>query len=1012
MLKSLSKKTRLIAQVLLILLIAGGLSVVDFKLPLKLGLDLAGGTQLDYKIDLSRVAEADQSQIIEGVKEVIRRRVDSLGVAEPNIYTSNIADEYHVVVELAGISNIDEAKKSVGKTIQLEFKEENTEPNAGKVEQAKARSQSAYEALLSGEDFAKLSEAEKVKYPEMASATAAVTQEIGEMSEGLKVALEGKQAGSILAPFDLDDGYTYDANTGKVIQQKGIAVIQVIERKSEPKEIKTEESVSAKHILVSYEGAERSEASRTKEEAKKSAEEVLAKLNAGENFDELAKQFSDDASNKDKGGDLGAFKKGVMDPAFEEAAFALEKDKTSGVVESAFGFHIIRVYDKLAAETKTETVEKVTFNKLLYSTLPDPWKSTPAMTGEHFKHADVILNEAYQPYVSITFTSEGAKLFETLTGNNIEKQIAIFVGGELVSAPSVHEAIAGGQAQITGNFTLQEAQDLARDLNTGAIPAPIDLSGQTTISATLGAEALTQSLKAGALGIGVLTLFMVLYYRLPGLLAIAALAVYSVLMVLLIKLALPAWAAILISLAVFAYIVHLILKSRDSGGEKFVSFLLACTILFFLTFVLSSTITLTLAGVAGLILSIGMAVDANILIFERIKEELAEKNLKDAIQAGFLRAWDSIRDSNFSSLITCAILFYFGSSIIRGFALNLALGILVSMFSAITLTKTFLHASSETGWAKKLWLYGKAKGKKTHFQFMKWRKSWLGFSGVLIAISLISLALFGLKLGLDFTGGTVMEVKLAKEGTTQEQVKEKLDSVQSAQVNTTKEGNFLVRLPHLTEAEHDQVILSLNQNFEKAEEIRFTTVGPSIGKTLQQKAFLALALALVMIIFYIAFAFRKIPKELSPWRFGWTAIAALVHDVIITIGAFSLLGHFAGVEVDALFITAILTVMGFSVHDTIVVFDRIRENLTFRKAGEMLSETADKAMNQTLARSINTSLVTLITILALVFFGPKSTQMFTVALALGITVGTYSSIFVASPLMVLWNEKFPQGKKK
>jgi SecD/SecF fusion protein len=193
MLKSLSKKTRLIAQVLLILLIAGGLSVVDLKLPLKLGLDLAGGTQLDYKIDLSRVAEADQSQIIEGVKEVIRRRVDSLGVAEPNIYTSNIADEYHVVVELAGISNIDEAKKSVGKTIQLEFKEENTEPSAGKVEQAKARSQSAYEALLSGANFAELSEEEKLKYPEMASATAAMTQEIGEMSEGLKVALEGKQ---------------------------------------------------------------------------------------------------------------------------------------------------------------------------------------------------------------------------------------------------------------------------------------------------------------------------------------------------------------------------------------------------------------------------------------------------------------------------------------------------------------------------------------------------------------------------------------------------------------------------------------------------------------------------------------------------------------------------------------------------------------------------------------------------------------------------------------------------
>lgn len=1012
MFKSLSHRAQLIVKVLIILVFAGLLAGANYVLPFKLGLDLAGGTQLDYRIDLARVAENDKAQIVEGVKEVIRKRVDNLGVSEPNIYISNIADESHVVVELAGISNIEQAKEIVGKTIQLEFKEENTEPSTEKLLQAKTRSQTAYEQLLAGVEFKTLEASEKIKYPEMFISGAEVKQEFELMSEGLKTAIGSKQAGTIIAPFDLSDGYTLDAASGQIIEQKGMAVLQIKERKTEEKEIKTEEERGAKHILLSYEKAERSSSERTKEEAKKIADEVLKKLNTGTAFDELAKQYSDDTSNKDKGGDLGFFKKGAMDKAFEDAAFSLEKGKTSEVIESAFGYHIISLYDIKLPETKKENVEQVVYNKLLYTTNPDPWAKNPAITGEHFQRADVLLSDAYQPYVSISFTSEGAKLFQELTKNNIGKKVAIFVGGNMVSAPNVEAEISGGQAQISGNFSLEEAQNLARDLNTGAIPAPIELSGQTTISATLGQTALDQSVKAGLIGTAILSIAMILYYRLPGLLAVLALSIYSLTLIALIKLALPAWLAVAVSVFIFGVINYLILKSKDSGGEKIISFFLACTILFFFTFVLTNTITLTLAGIAGVILSIGMAVDANILIFERIKEELKTHKLKDAIESGFDRAWDSIRDSNFSSLITCAILFYFGSSIIRGFALNLALGILVSMFSAITLTKTFLMLSANSKISNKLSLYANKGTAMMNLQFMKFKNVWLSVSGVLVTISIVSLLAFGLNLGIDFKGGSVMEYSFENKEVSQESVASALAEFKSVQVNKTQDQSFLIKMGHLSEADHSKVTNILNEKLGKADEIKFTTVGPTIGATMQKKALIALFVAVSMIVVYIAFAFRKIPKELSPWRFGWSAIAALTHDIVITTGLFSLLGHFYGVEVDALFITALLTVMGFSVHDTIVVFDRIRENLNFKEANESLSQVADKAMNQTLARSVNTSLSVMITVVALIVFGPDSTKMFTLALLVGIGIGTYSSIFVASPLMVIWNEKYPKKSIK
>lgn len=1001
-------KKVLSGQVLVIIILSALLGFADYKTDLNLGLDLKGGTQLDYKIDLAKVVEEDRTQLVEGVKEVIRRRVDGLGVAEPNIYVSNVADEYHVVVELAGISDIETAKSVVGKTIQLEFKEENPDKNdAEKLKWANDLAKTFYGKLTSGGDFKTLGETEQSENSGKVYSFTQKPTELSKLSEEMQKAVKGKSKGTILAPFEIKDGLTSDEQDN-IIDLNGVAVVQIADKTIESKDVTSEIKVSARHILVSYSGADRSSATRTKEEALTRITEVQTKIKAGTKIEDLSKEYSDDQGSYDKGGDLGEFGKGVMTQVFEDAAFALQEGGVSEIIETPFGYHILQVYKKIGGTTTKEDVESYTINKIVYLTAPDEWKET-ALTGEHFKHADVAFNQAYQPYVSIEFDDEGGKMFEDLTGANIGKRIAIFVGGTMISAPNVQDKISGGSAQITGSFTLDEAQNLARDLNTGAIPAPIALSGQYTISATLGSEALDQSVKAGFIGVAVLALFMLLYYRVPGLIANIALTIYSLLLLFVIKTALPTALAILIALGIFVYLVHLILKSTDSGGEKFISFVISCFVLFFLTFVLSTKITLTLAGVAGVILSIGMAVDANILIFERIKEELkAGKGLHNAVEEGFKRAWDSIRDSNFSSLITCAILFYFGTSIIRGFALNLALGILISMFSAILLTRTFLLFTAETPLAKNLWLWGKPKKEQTKFlEFTKYKNFWLGLSGTAVVASFLLMGIFGLKLGLDFTGGTMLELKLGATATS-ETITSAIAEVGDfgeEQIVSTSEGTFLIRMKLLSEEEHAKILTKLTEKFTTAEELRFTTVGPTIGATLKTKALIALILTSMMIVLYISFAFRKIPRELSPWKFGLAAIVALIHDVAIVIGIFVLLGKFMGVEVDALFITALLTVMGFSVHDTIVVFDRLRENLRFRKDGEALSVTVDHALNQTMARSINTSLSVLITTIALLLFGAVSLKMFILALTIGIFIGTYSSIFVASFLLVSWNKR-------
>ncbi|OGY97043.1 MAG: protein-export membrane protein SecD [Candidatus Komeilibacteria bacterium RIFOXYD2_FULL_37_8] len=395
-------------------------------------------------------------------------------------------------------------------------------------------------------------------------------------------------------------------------------------------------------------------------EIKANAQKVLDRALLGEDFSTLAKEYSEDPGSAINGGDLGYVTKGLFVPEFDKAIFEDLKDGqiSKELIESQFGYHIIkRIDQKLNDQGELEVHSAhILFQKTDADLENIIWEES-GLSGRDIAKAQLSFEQNTQaPLVLLSFNDKGRDLFGELTTDNVGKPIAIFLDGVLISSPVVNEPIKDGQAQITGNFSILEAKELVKNLNLGALPVPIELISQSTVGASLGEESLGQSLLAGIIGFIAAALFMLIFYRLPGLLAVVALAIYAAL-----------------TLAIFEII----------------------------------PVTMTLAGVAGFILSIGMAVDANVLIFERTKEELREgKSLNTAIENGFTRAWPSIKDSNISSIITCIILAWFGTSIIKGFAITLGIGILVSMFSAITVTRTFLRIIVNKKLEGKLALFG------------------------------------------------------------------------------------------------------------------------------------------------------------------------------------------------------------------------------------------------------------------------------------------------------------------
>jgi len=612
--------------------------------------------------------------------------------------------------------------------------------------------------------------------------------------------------------------------------------------------------------------------------------------------------------------------------------------------------------------TKRTLSDEEVRKKILYA---DP--KNIILTGRNLKPGAAqasINSQTGEVETLLELDREGTIKFREFTREHIGDLLAIVYDGKVESAPRIQSEIPDGHARIThGQGTdLKVAVEQAALLNSGALPVPLKVVAQTEVEPTLGADSIRSAKIAGIIGLGAVLVFMLGYYLLPGFLADLALLFYA-----------------LLSFAIFK-LIH---------------------------------VTLTLPGIAGYILSIGMAVDANILIFERLKEELKSgKTLHAAIDAGFKRAFTSIFDSNMSTIITCIILGWFGTGPIRGFALVLAIGVLVSMFTAITVTRTILHVVVNWPWAQQEWLFGVrrswvARENKPGLNIIGRRNLYFALSGLVIVPGLIFLLMGGLKKGIDFTGGTLLEFNFTQP-VSAGQIRRalapaKLEDVSIQLAGATRGTEVFIKTKELDEPTKQKVVSLIQSRFKGATLRSVDTVGGVISRELTRKAFLSVLFASIAIVVYLSFRFAP-GGFVSGLKYGVTAVIALIHDVLVVTGIFAIMGKFAGWQIDSLFVTAMLTIIGFSVHDTIVVFDRIRENLKNRTKDDIFEDIVNRSVNQTLARSINTSLTVMFTLAALVIWGGPVIRLFVVAMLIGVTAGTYSSIFIASPLLVIWEQ--------
>ncbi len=578
-------------------------------------------------------------------------------------------------------------------------------------------------------------------------------------------------------------------------------------------------------------------------------------------------------------------------------------------------------------------------------------KRRALLTGDMVKTAHVRIGGPYnEPYVSLTLTSRGARIFERVTGENVGRRLAIVLDNVVRSAPVIRERIPGGQAQISGGFTYEEASDLAIVLRAGALPAPVEVIQNITVGPTLGRDSIRKGLLSGIAGGLAVLIFMIIYYRFSGFIADVA----------------------------------LILN---------VLFLLAVLSLF--------RATLTLPGIAGIILTMGMGVDSNVLIFERMREELAlGRPPRAAINAGYDRAFWTIVDAHVTTLITALALFLFGTGPIKGFAVTLSAGIVINLFTAIFATRIVydaLIARGKTPSLNFLRIIG-----KPNINFMGIRKFCFGISGLLVALGLVAfiqISRGAANLGVDFGGGVLAYYK-AEKSFSLDPIRKALSEagLKGVQLQDVKDENLLlVRVREKTETVGATEKIISRVLAEKFPDLGFKLIGKeeigsAISRELKRKAIIAILISLAGFILYLAFRFKI--------SFGVAAAVATFHDVLAVLGIFYLLNR----EISLLLVTALLTLAGYSLTDTVVIFDRIRENI--RKLGERtpFEEIINRSVNEMLARTIITTLTTLLVILSILFFGGVVLRDFALALALGVLVGTYSSVFVASPIVYLWHK--------
>ncbi len=579
---------------------------------------------------------------------------------------------------------------------------------------------------------------------------------------------------------------------------------------------------------------------------------------------------------------------------------------------------------------------------------------TVALGGDAVKDAHVDFDRTgMQPQISLAFNDKGSKDFGDLTTAHVSERLAIVLDDEVLSAPNIREPILTGTAEITGDFKFEEASLLSLALRTGSLPVPMHVEEERTIGPLLGKDSIEAGIKATVLGGILIVVFMSVYYFIGGLIASFALAI-NLLMIL--------------------------------GIMGLINILMP-----------DSQVTLTLPGIAGIILTLGMAVDANVLINERIREEIENgRPLLAAVNTGYARAWSAILDSHVTSLIAGFMLFQFGSGPIKGFAVTLCTGLLASLFTSIFITRVLFSFLLEKRIITSLPMMHVFT--KPNFDFLRTKYVCFGISLALLVYGMFN---FFHKqesaYGIDFAGGQIQEFKFAKPVSADHLraiFKEEKLGHAVIQTFANAPDTVMIRTP---EDSHNQVSAIFKQRMadNAFEVLRIEKVGPVVGKALRTKAMCAIIFALLGMLIYVGFRFKH-------FDFAAATVVAIFHDVLITLGLAVLMGR----QVDLLVVTALMTVAGYSINDSIIIYDRVRENVP-KARNKTLSEIINDSINQTLGRTVLTTFVTMLSVLALYFVGGEVINTFALVLMMGIIFGTYSTVYIVSPLFLMWH-----GNKK
>lgn len=594
-----------------------------------------------------------------------------------------------------------------------------------------------------------------------------------------------------------------------------------------------------------------------------------------------------------------------------------------------------------------------------YTKFSNGEECTPLLTGSDVKNAvagaDTSQSSTSKYVVSLEFNDEGKQKFADATSANVGKIIYIVYDGKVVRAPRVNEAITGGSAQIDGMSSYDEANTLASYVRIGAMPLELKEMRSQVVGAKLGETAIQTSLLAGAIGLAILCLFMIIVYRVPGVAACLALVIY-------------------VALDIFILSVY--------------------------------EITLTLSGIAGIVLSIGMAVDANVVIFSRIREEIgAGKSVDAAIEQGFKKAMSAVVDGNVTTIIAALVLYLRGSGSVKGFAVTLGIGVVLSMFTALVISKTIVRLLYNFG-CKSEKLYGSVRHKKI-FDFVSMRKATFAIPGVILAICIIVMIVFtangkgALNYSLDFAGGTSTTVTFAEEMSLADidanvipVIREATGVANVQQQKVTDSTQVVFKTDELSLAQREALNTALENKFGVADsDIDSQSISSTVSSEMKQDAVIATVLAIICILIYVWFRFKDI-------SFAGSTVLALVHDVAIVFAFYV----FSRLSVGGTFIACMLTIVGYSVNSTIVIFDRVRDTINSAADKSKLDykQVVNESITNTLTRSINTSLTTFIMLAVLYIFGVATIREFALPLMVGIIAGAFSSVFLTGNMWLIF----------